>query len=101
LDCREEIIQVKEIRMGIRVELFGIPRSRAGAAEATAEGATLGEVLLDLGKQFPEFAATCLNGNALAVGYAANLNGEQFVCEPDTPISDGDCLLIFSSDAGG
>ena len=46
--------------MSIHVEFYGIPRSRAGTADAAAEGATLGEVLSHLARQFPDLAADCI-----------------------------------------
>ena len=87
--------------MGVNVEFYGIPRARAGVASATAEGATLGEVLGDLARQFPGFAADCLADGCLNDGYAANLNGEHFVRDPHLRLGAGDSLLILSSDAGG
>jgi molybdopterin converting factor small subunit len=32
---------------------------------------------------------------------AANLNGDEFVSDPRTPLADTDRLLILSADAGG
>ena len=87
--------------MSVNVEFYGIARRRAGVAETTSAGVTLGEVLRDIGRQFPEFALDCLSGDALNAGFAANVNGETFVREPATTIADGDTLLIMSSDAGG
>jgi len=87
--------------MGVNIEFYGIPRSRAGTADAMAEGTTLGEVLCNLARQFPDFAADCIVNDSLVDGYAANLNGQRFVRDPQTPIDDGDSLLILSSDAGG
>ena len=87
--------------MSVNIEFFGIPRSRAGVAETTADGTTLGEVLSDIGQRFGDFAESCLDGDRLATGFTANLNGERFVSDPATPLADGDSLLILSSDAGG
>ncbi len=86
------------------VEFFGIPRQRAGVASATVsvdQPACLADVLDDLSRQFPEFGRTCLAENRLAAGTSANLDGEHFVADPQTPIRDGQSLLIMSADAGG
>ena len=32
---------------------------------------------------------------------AANLNGDRFISDPETPIGDDDRVLILSADAGG
>lgn len=87
--------------MPIIVELFGIPRSRAGVARTTAEGACLGEVLADLAGRFPRLAETCVQGRCLRPGFTANLRGERFVTDPETALDDGDRLLLLSLDAGG
>jgi hypothetical protein len=49
----------------IRVEFFGVPRQRAGVAEAILESptppATLGDALHALAVQFPQLAGECLS----------------------------------------
>jgi molybdopterin converting factor small subunit len=87
--------------MTITVEFFGIPRARAGTAATTAQGRCLGEVLSDLAGRFPEFARDCLDGNRLRPGFTANLRGERFVTDPQTPLAEGDTVLLLSVDAGG
>ena len=87
--------------MSINVELFGIPRERAGIAQMQAEGARLDEVLADLARRFPRLADVCIAEGRLQTGYLANLNGERFVSDPSTVLAAGDSLLILSADAGG
>lgn len=87
--------------MTVRVEFFGIPRQRAGTPRAEILGRTLGEVLRGTAEQFPALRGECLEDGRLRPGYLANLNGRQFVTDPDTPLADGDCILILSADAGG
>jgi molybdopterin converting factor small subunit len=87
--------------MQIAVELFGIPRSRAGIAQTSAAGSNLGEVLADLARKFPHLADTCIDGGALRPGFIANLNAQRFVTAPETPMSEGDTVLLMSLDAGG
>ncbi|OGR09821.1 MAG: hypothetical protein A3K53_00085 [Deltaproteobacteria bacterium RIFOXYB2_FULL_66_7] len=87
--------------MSVHVELFGIPQRCAGGDCVAAEGARLGEVLLDLARQFPELAAQCLDRGRLRPGYLASLNGGPFVTDPAAPICPGDSVLILSADAGG
>jgi molybdopterin converting factor small subunit len=85
----------------ITVEFFGVPRERCGVAATTVPGDRLGTVLRSLEKCFPALATDCLASGRLRPGFAANLNGERFVSDPDTPLRDGDTLLIMSADAGG
>jgi molybdopterin converting factor small subunit len=87
--------------MPVVIELYGIARARAGVERTTAEGACLGDVLLDLGKQFPALAETCLNGRCLRPNFLANLGGERFLSAPESPVQEGDTLLLLSTDAGG
>jgi molybdopterin converting factor small subunit len=87
--------------MQVAVELFGIPRARAGLAKTSSVGATLGDVLADLAKRFPSLAETCIDGRTLRPGFIANLSTERFVTAPDTPLREGDNVLLLSLDAGG
>jgi molybdopterin converting factor small subunit len=84
----------------MRVEFFGVSRERAGVAEATVQGATLGDVLGALATEYPGLAELIPN-NRLHPVLAANLNGDRFVRDPRTPLVENDCLLILSADAGG
>jgi molybdopterin converting factor small subunit len=87
--------------MTITVELFGIPRERAGVARVEADGARLADILAELVGRFPRLADECIAGGRLQKGYLANLNGQRFVSDPATPLAPGDALLILSADAGG
>ncbi|MBD15203.1 MAG: thiamine biosynthesis protein ThiS [Planctomycetaceae bacterium] len=87
--------------MRVEVEFFGIPRARAGVATTTAEGSCLGEVLSDLAARYPELAETCIDGQQLRPGYTANLGGQKFITDPQTPITKSTPLLLLSLDAGG
>jgi molybdopterin converting factor small subunit len=87
--------------MSITVELFGIPRQRAGTAQLVVDAGRLGELLADLGRRYPALAADCLDGPRLKTGFVANLGGERFISDPQTPLAAGDHVLILSADAGG
>jgi molybdopterin converting factor small subunit len=92
--------------MQIRIEFFGIPRSRAGAAECTLtvlgqDEVTLAEAIQLLGERFPALRDECLAADRPAPGYALNLNGQRFLREPQTLLQHNDCLLLLSADAGG
>ena len=85
----------------VAVELFGIPRARAGVAQATARGTCLGDVFEDLARQYPGLAEHCIDGRRLRTGFTANLGSERFVTAPETPIPFGATVLLLSLDAGG
>ena len=87
--------------MSVQVEFFGIPRARAGVPLVRSEGDSLGDVLGDLARRFPQLAETCIDGRNLREGYTANLGGTTLVSDPETPLRDGDKLLLLSIDAGG
>lgn len=92
---------MKSVSISISVELFGIPRLRAGVSQIDSAGATLGEVLSDLALRYPQLGEACISGMNLKAGYAVNLRGEQFVTDPSTELKDGDVILLLSLDAGG
>jgi molybdopterin converting factor small subunit len=87
--------------MQVEVELFGIPRARAGTAQTTAVGSCLGDVLADLAAKFPALGEACIEGRRLRPNFIASLGGRQFVTLPETPLSAGETVLLLSIDAGG
>jgi molybdopterin converting factor small subunit len=82
------------------VEFLGIPRERAGMAELEIEADTLGQLLESLVMRCPALAEL-ITVDRLHPSLAANLNGDEFVSDPATPLADDDRLLILSADAGG
>jgi len=87
--------------MSVAVEFYGVPRQRIGIAQAIADGADLGEVLVDLAHRYPRFGETCVDDERLRAGFTANLGGNRFISDPRTPLPAGEKLLILSADAGG
>jgi molybdopterin converting factor small subunit len=92
--------------MAIRVEFYGLARQRAGVSEISlsppAERIALAEVLSLASAAAPGFG----NSNLVEQGQLhptlrANLDGQQFISDPDTMIRDGQSVLILSADAGG
>ncbi len=89
-------------RRRIQVELFGVPRQRAGVSRLWVEGNFVGEALRSLAEACPGLSGTVLTPEgALKAWYAANINGGCFVTDPGTPLEEGDTLLLLSIDAGG
>lgn len=87
--------------MSVRVEFYGIARQRAGVEFLDVDGKTLGEVFDRLQTQLPKFSAACLKEGELQPGFLANVNGKTFVTKRETPLKEGDAVLILSADAGG
>ena len=84
----------------MHVEFLGVPRQRAGVSDLEVQADTLGELLGTLAARIPslgEFIAT----DRLHSTFVANLNGDQFISDPGTPLAEADCVLILSADAGG
>jgi sulfur-carrier protein len=84
----------------MRVELLGVPRARAGVAELELRADTLGELLVALAVRFPSLGEL-ITADRLRPSVVANLNGDRFISDPRTQLSEGDSVLILSADAGG
>jgi molybdopterin converting factor small subunit len=84
----------------MHVELLGVPRERAGVAELDLHAETLGQLLVALATRFPSFAEL-IAADRLRPSFVANLNGDRFVSDPGTELTEGDSVLILSADAGG
>lgn len=82
------------------VEFLGIPRERAGVSEVVIEADSLGQLLRTLRAQFPALGEL-ITVDRLHPSLAANLNGDAFVSDPATRLSNEDRLLILSADVGG
>jgi molybdopterin converting factor small subunit len=84
----------------MHVEFLGIPRERAGISELEMQADTLGQLLHALATRFPAFGEL-VTADRMHGSIAANLNGDAFVSDPDTPLARHDRVLILSADAGG
>lgn len=82
------------------VEFLGIPRERAGLSELEIEADTLGEVLRTLVARVPALSEL-VTPAGLHRSIAANLNGDEFVCDLRTKLAPTDRLLLLSADVGG
>lgn len=87
--------------MAIQIEFYGIPRARAGIAETTSDGQSLGLVLADLEARFPGLAECCIADGKLRPGFVANLDGHRFTTDEHTDLAPFGSVLILSADAGG
>lgn len=86
----------------VTVELYGVPRLRAGTARVAVEGGNLGEVLRAVGRELASLQGSVIGpGGEVAPHYRVSLNGERFVSDPATSLSEGDILLLLGADLGG
>jgi molybdopterin converting factor small subunit len=85
----------------IAIEFYGVPRLRAGTSVLQVDGSTVGEALRDLGRVCPALEDAVICGDTLHEAFKLSLNGDRFVSDPETPLKDGDVLLLLSADAGG
>jgi molybdopterin converting factor small subunit len=85
----------------VTIELFGVPRLRAGREAVLVEAASLGQALRALGAACPTLAPSVVEGGRLKPAYLVALNGRQFTADPETPLADGDIVVLLSAGAGG
>jgi molybdopterin converting factor small subunit len=84
----------------MHVEFLGVPRERAGVSVVELQADTLGQLLGVLVARFPSLDELVMV-DRLRPSFVANLNGDQFVSDPETELKEDDCVLILSADAGG
>lgn len=87
--------------MIVRVEFFGLARKYAECAAIDVDARTLGEAIERVRFVLPAVGMACFRGRSLQPGYVANINGERFTRDADTPLAPGDNVLILSNDMGG
>jgi molybdopterin converting factor small subunit len=85
----------------ITVELYGVPRLRAGVARVDVDASTVATALQALARSCPRLTASILTPDGIHPAYRLSINGDRFVTDPATPLADGDALLLLSADVGG
>ena len=84
----------------MHVEFLAVPRRLAGTSEVEVQAATLGQLLTELSAKFPSLREFIIS-DRLHPTFVANLNGDEFISDPGTVLSEKDRVLILSADAGG
>jgi molybdopterin converting factor small subunit len=96
--------------MRIVVELFGLPRHRAGVSELLVEldknSPSLADLVASLAESLPGLQPDCIILNSQGVWeftphVVGNLNGERFIRQGNEVFREGDRLLVLSADVGG
>ncbi len=85
----------------VTVELFGIPRQRAGRAELAVRAGTVGELLAEVTRTCPALSGLVRADGRLSPQYLLSLDGQRFLQEPHELLRPGDRVLLLSADAGG
>jgi hypothetical protein len=85
----------------VTIELYGVPRLRAGRATCEVSANRLGDALAELLRCCPALADEVVAHGSLLPTYRLSLNGQSFVTDPATLMQPGDCLLVIAADAGG
>ena len=85
----------------VTIELFGVPRMRAGRDAVAVEARCLGDALAALGRECPMLAPSVVDGKCLRPSYVVAINGIQFTADAEHPLRDGDAIILLAADAGG
>jgi molybdopterin converting factor small subunit len=85
----------------VTIELFGVPKLRAGVGRVRLAATTVAEALTSLGQACPALMGSVILAEGLHPAYRLNLNGDCFINDPATPLNDGDALILLAADVGG
>jgi molybdopterin converting factor small subunit len=85
----------------ITIELFGVPRLRAGVGLIQLEANNVGSALRGLATACPGLDGSVVLDGRVRPSYKLSLNGDRFVTEPGTALVEGDVLLLLAADVGG
>ena len=85
----------------ITIELFGMPRARAGVKEVVVSASSVAEALSEVIKKCPTLTDVFKADGSLSSQYLLSLDGQRFVTDLSQPLRSDDRLLLLSADAGG
>jgi sulfur-carrier protein len=83
------------------IELYGVPRLRAGRDAIEVEARSLGEALRVLATCCPALAPSVVEGGRLQPHYLVAVNGLHLTADGGTPLTDGDVVVLLAADVGG
>ena len=83
------------------IELYGVPRLRAGRSQVTVQASSVAEAIAALDQQCPALEGHVISEGRLLPAYRVSLNGQTFVSDPATRLRSGDSLVLIAADAGG
>ena len=85
----------------VRVEFFGLARTRTGVETVDLDVSSLSDTMRELATRYPDLDGLCFQDGQLSPSWLFNINGQQFTRDLETALDDGDSLLLMSADAGG
>jgi molybdopterin converting factor small subunit len=85
----------------VTVELYGMPRQRAGRSELRVSAGTAAAALRAAAALCPGLGAVLRTDGGLSRHCLLSLNGREFLTDLTRPLEEGDRLLLLSADAGG
>jgi molybdopterin converting factor small subunit len=85
----------------VTVELYGVPRLRAGASRVEVPAGTLASILHALASALPGLVPDIVQDGRLTEHALVAIDGRELVADPATPIADGAVLVLISAAAGG
>ena len=85
----------------IQVELYEMARQLAGVARVEVAARSVREALEVVRRAHPALDGPVLVAGGLAPHWRASINGRSFVADLDTPLEDGDAVVLVSAMAGG
>jgi hypothetical protein len=88
-------------RVEVTVELYGIPRLRAGRAEVIVQARTVMDMLTAVERACPALAGLVQSSGRLAPHYLLSADGREFESDMQRHLKDGERLLLLGADAGG
>jgi hypothetical protein len=85
----------------VTVELYGLPRQRAGADRCEVPAGRLREVLTHLAAALPGLVPDIVHDGRLGEHALIAVDGRELTTDPDLPCPDGTVLVMISAQAGG
>ncbi|MBK7827261.1 MoaD/ThiS family protein [Nannocystis sp.] len=85
----------------VTVELYGLPRLRAGAERCELAPGRLRELLAALAAALPGLVPDILRDGGLSEHALLAVDGRDLLTDPEAQIPDGAVLVLISAQAGG
>jgi sulfur-carrier protein len=87
--------------VSVVVELYGVPRMRAGRRQYQVRATCVGDAMAALERECPQLSGSVLANGWPLSAYRLSLNGQFFVSNPALQLAEGDALVLIAADAGG
>jgi len=85
----------------VTIELYGLPRLRAGAERCELPAGPLHTLLTGLARAFPGLVPDILRDGRLTEHALIAVDGRDILVDRDAMISDGTVLVLISAQSGG